>query len=90
MYPLPLERALGIVWLIEKDAFGFRMELKDTPLTRRGILSTISSIFDPVGYVAPVLLEGKRILQNCVEKVHPGITLFQMIWQVNGGSGDLI
>ena len=40
------------------------MELKDTPLERRGILSTIRSIFDPVGYVAPVLLEVKRILQQ--------------------------
>ena len=62
--PLPLERALGIIWCIEMDVFNFRIELRDGPLTRRGMLSTISSIFDPVGFLAPVLLEGKRILQD--------------------------
>ena len=62
--PLPLERALGVIWCLERDVFSFRIELKDCPLTRRGILSTICSIFDPIGYVAPVLLEGKRILQQ--------------------------
>ncbi|KAK3719743.1 hypothetical protein QZH41_001947 [Actinostola sp. cb2023] len=37
--------------------------MKDRPLTRRGILSTVSSIYDPLGLVAPFLLRGKRILQ---------------------------
>ena len=38
--------------------------MKDNPLTKRGILATVSSIFDPIGFVAPVLLEGKKILQE--------------------------
>ena len=33
------------------------------PCTRRGILSTASSIFDPLGFIALLLLEGKSILQ---------------------------
>ncbi|KAL9976995.1 hypothetical protein ACROYT_G014350 [Oculina patagonica] len=61
---LPIERALGIQWCIENDSFNFRITLKDKPCTRRGILSTVSSIFDPLGSVAPVLLEGKKILQE--------------------------
>lgn len=61
---LPVERALGVQWHIETDTFGFRITLKDKPLTRRGILSTISSIYDPLGFAAPVLLKGKRILQD--------------------------
>ena len=32
-------------------------------MTRRGILSIISSIFDPLGFVAPHILGGKRIVQ---------------------------
>ena len=61
---LPMERALGVQWCIESDAFKFTISLNDRPCTRRGILSTISSIFDPLGFVAPVLLEGKTILQE--------------------------
>lgn len=61
---LPMERALGVQWCSESDAFKFTISLKDRPYTRRGILSTVSSIFDPLGFVATVLLEGKAILQE--------------------------
>ena len=61
---LPIERALGVQWFVESDELGFKIVLKDKPLTRRGILSTISSIYDPIGMAAPILLPGKRILQD--------------------------
>ncbi len=61
---LPIERALGVQWCIEKDSFQFRITLEDRPCTRRGILSTISSIYDPLGFAAPLLLDGKKILQE--------------------------
>ncbi len=48
---------------METDTFGFRIELKDKPCTRRGILSTISSVYDPLGIASPVILVGKQILQ---------------------------
>lgn len=67
---LPPERVLGVEWNIENDAFNFRITLKDKPLTRRGILSTVSSIYDPLGLAAPFLLRGKRILQLlCKESI---------------------
>ena len=44
---LPMERALGVTWCVENDHFKFIIELWDRPLTRRGILSTVSSIYDP-------------------------------------------
>ncbi|XP_054762932.2 uncharacterized protein LOC129269456 [Lytechinus pictus] len=62
--PLPLERALGVVWCVENDTLQFRIELRDQPLTRRGILSTICSIYDPIGFISPVTLCGKQILQE--------------------------
>ena len=49
---------------MESDTLQFRIELKDKPLSRRGILSTVSSVFDPLGLVAPFILVGKRILQE--------------------------
>jgi hypothetical protein len=61
---LPIERALGVHWSVENDSIGFRIVLKDKPLTRRGILSTISSIYDPLGLAAPFLLTGKKLLQQ--------------------------
>ena len=63
-YFLPVERALGVQWAIESDTLGFRIILKDKPLTRRGILSTICSVYDPLGIAAPFLLNGKKILQD--------------------------
>lgn len=59
-----LERALGILWHIETDTFRYRVCLKEQPATRRGILSTVASLYDPLGFVAPFLLMGKKVLQE--------------------------
>ena len=44
---LPIERALGVQWCVESDTFQFRIVLQDEPLTRHGILSTVSSLQTP-------------------------------------------
>ena len=61
---MPVQRSLGTYWCIESDTFGFRIELRDKPATLRGILSTISSVYDPLGAVSSVILVGKQILQT--------------------------
>ncbi|KAK2879287.1 hypothetical protein Q8A73_007303, partial [Channa argus] len=61
---LPMERALGIQWCAESDKFKFKINLKDRPHTRRGLLSLVSSIFDPLGFLAPIVLPAKKILQD--------------------------
>ena len=56
--------------VLESDTFRFRIELRDKPATRRGIVSTISSVYDPLGAVSPVILVGKQILQAlCLQNV---------------------
>ena len=68
--PLPMERALGVIWCSESDSFRLRIQLHDRPLTRRVVLSTIGSIYDPNGYLAPVTLRGIQILQQmCKDKL---------------------
>ena len=65
-----MERALGVQWCISSDKFQFRVEVKEHPFTRRGVLSTVASIFDPLGFVAPFILMGKQILQRmCQDKM---------------------
>ena len=66
---LPIERALGVQWCAESDTFQFRIVLQDKPLTRRGILATVSSVYNPLGFLAPVILTGRQILQSlCRDK----------------------
>ena len=65
---LPVERALGIKWDVQSDTFHFRIVVKDQPPTRRGILSVISSIYDPLGFVAPLILPAKAILRDLCRK----------------------
>ena len=61
---LPIERALGLQWCIESDTFGFRITFADKPCTRGGLLSTVMSLYDPLGFITPVMLEGKQIIQE--------------------------
>ena len=65
---LPTERTLGMEWCVDSDTFKFTNNLKEKPATRRGILSMISQIYDPLGLLAPFVLQGKMILQKaCLE-----------------------
>ena len=61
---LLIERALGVQWCVKSDTFAFRIIVKDKPLTRRGILSSISSIYDPLGFAAPFTLTAKKLLHD--------------------------
>ena len=59
---LPNEKALGICWNLRKYIFSFRLKLEAGTLNERVMLSMISSIYDPLGFAAPFILEGERIL----------------------------
>ena len=61
---MPTERALGVRWNLESDTFGFKVKLKDKPPTRRGMLSMVSSVYDPFGFVSPFVLPAKAVLQD--------------------------
>ena len=61
---LPVERALGVKWCVESDTFNFNVNIKLKPPTRRGILSVVSSVYDPLGLAAPFVLTTKRLLQD--------------------------
>jgi hypothetical protein len=63
-----IERALGVQWEIHSDKFKFKISIRERPATRRGILSVMSSIYDPLGFVSPLILPIKLILQDLCRK----------------------
>lgn len=63
---LPVQRSLGLNWDLISDTFIFRVTTAEKPYTRRGILSVINSLYDPLGLVAPVTIRGKMILRKVV------------------------
>ena len=63
---LPLQRSLGVQWDIEKDHFTFYVSLPEKPFTRRGVLSVMNSVCDPLGFVFQSSWKGKPILQQLV------------------------
>lgn len=66
---LPMERALGLQWNVENNTFMFKITLKEKPLTQRGMLSVVSSVYDPLGFLAPLTLPVKNTLQElCKQK----------------------
>ncbi|KAK3726813.1 hypothetical protein QZH41_019603 [Actinostola sp. cb2023] len=67
---LPVDRALGMRWNIEGDTFGFKVSDRNKPDTMRGVLSTISSVFDPLNIAAPIILPAKRIMQTLWRQKH--------------------
>ena len=64
----PIERAPGVQWRVVSDTFGFKITIKDRPATRRGILSVVSSIYDPLGFIAPFIFTAKIILQDLCKR----------------------
>lgn len=61
---LPVERALGVRWFAETDELGFEVKDLVRPETKRGLLSTICSLYDPLGFASPVTLTAKSIVQD--------------------------
>lgn len=58
-------KILGVVWNPASDAFQFRISKCDSiPNTKRGILSAIAKLFDPLGWVTPVIITAKIIMQK--------------------------
>ena len=61
---LPAARALGIHWNTEADQFGVQFKRKQREFTQRGLLSVVSSVYDPLGLVCPFVLGAKINFQD--------------------------
>ena len=64
---------LGLHWSVDGDYFSFDFTINQhkNPVNKRQVLSSIAKFFDPLGWLAPVVITGKIFLQKLwLGKVH--------------------
>ena len=57
-------KILGLNWDKQRDTFIEEIPTESQRLTKRNILKTLASIYDPLGFISPVLLIGKTLFRN--------------------------
>ncbi|MBM6549248.1 DUF1759 domain-containing protein, partial [Streptococcus dysgalactiae subsp. equisimilis] len=75
------QRALGVKWHTDRDVLKFDYIDPLTRLTRRALLRYVASIYDPLGFISPILLPGKLMLQDLCRR--------NIGWDVELGDGML-
>lgn len=61
---IPTQRSLGLSWEVATDTFTFRASVSNKPFICCGVLSVINSLFNPLGFVVPVTIQGKFLLRE--------------------------
>lgn len=58
-------KTLGLLWNAAEDCLQYHIDIKETgTATKRIVLSKIAQVFDPLGLIAPLLINGKFIMQR--------------------------
>ena len=72
--PEIISKALGIRWDVNSDCFYYvnRPVADSTHVTRRIILSQVSSMYDPMGLITPIVIRGRMIFQE--------VTRLRILW----------
>ena len=60
----PCVKILGLQFESESDAFTYALSYPSHSSSKRSILSDISRIFDPLGWISPVVFFAKRLMQD--------------------------
>ena len=74
-------KALGMNWNVSDDVFYYVSKFQDDqvkPVTKRLMLSRVTSLHDPLGLIGPVVMLGKLLFQEAIclklswdAEVHP-------------------
>ena len=63
-------KVLGYLYNVNEDTLQLKFnQLNRNASTKRQILSSLSTVFDPVGIFAPILLQGKLIIRKLCQQV---------------------
>lgn len=58
-------KVLGLQWCPTSDSFSFKVSINDNSVfTKRGLLSEAARLFDPLGWLAPVIIKIKILFQQ--------------------------
>ncbi|XP_061712795.1 uncharacterized protein LOC133521744 [Cydia pomonella] len=70
-------KILGLIWNLENDTLRlklnnetFESEITDRGITKKGVLRVLARLYDPCGFVSPLMLPGKLLFQEiCTRKL---------------------
>ncbi|XP_072158029.1 uncharacterized protein [Bemisia tabaci] len=60
----PRYSLLGLHWASKRDLFTYLIRLDTDARTKRGVLSVVASIYDPCGWLSPVVLGAKTFIKE--------------------------
>ncbi|XP_076064445.1 uncharacterized protein LOC143038791 [Oratosquilla oratoria] len=59
-----VKKTLGLNWSLGKEKMSIPLNIDEIPRTKRELLAVIDKAYDPLGMLAPVVLEGRVLSQN--------------------------
>lgn len=60
----PLISILGLQWIPNTDCFTYKINISKTTIqTKRTVLSSIAKLYDPCGFLSPVIFSAKSLIQ---------------------------
>jgi len=63
--PSTCSKVLGIKWNVATDEFYFDIDVTfESKVTKRSMLSIVASMYDPLGFINPLILSGKMMFQE--------------------------
>ena len=68
------ERVLGVHWHVPTDQFFCKVVVPDVLANKREMLSVTNSLYDPLGFVLPVILRARLLLSKVCKDKQVGIT----------------
>ena len=68
LVPDSVSKGLGVNWDVFNDCFQYvnKVFTADAPPTRKSILSHVSSMYDPLGLIIPIVIHGRLLFQEAI------------------------
>lgn len=57
-------KVLGVQWIPNSDSFSFSFTPVDSTCTKRNVLSLTARLYDPLGFISPIIFAFKHVMQQ--------------------------